>query len=541
MKRFFICVMTVIILTASLFFTACGGRNNVPDTDSTLEIYVLEAGYGIEWCDEIIRLFKNQAWVKEKYPNLNIIKQTNNIFTFAQSKMQAGSKNNTIDLFFGVNGNLIAGKDENGEDKLADLTEVIYNENVPGEDILYKDKIFASYLESTRFWDVTQISEDRVYYVAPWAGGMNGFLYNEDILNSLGIDVPNTTDELYAACQQIKALENNNSSPYNKGYSFIQSKDETYWDYLFHIWWAQYQGIQGYYDFWNGYDRARESLSLNIFQQLGRLETLKVYEKLLDYDEGFMNPSSSTYEFMVAQTMFLQGNGVFHVNGDWFDNEMRKIAKQIKDQDGIEYSIKMMRTPIISSIRYNTPSITSDAMLSDVIAAIDAGETSYAGVDPADFNKILEARSVVHSIGPNHTSFIPSYAKGKEIAVDFLRFMATDIACEAYIKSTKGASLPFKFDLKEKNLQLYNSLSALQKNRIDYFENGYFDVNVLPNNDNFPLCRFGGLRELIKYNYYEIFKTSGNTITPQEIFDETISEWTQAKWEFALSKAGIFG
>ena len=49
-------------------FAACGGK--VPDTPQTLEIWISSTGYGDEWVADIVDLFKEEAWVKEKYPEL---------------------------------------------------------------------------------------------------------------------------------------------------------------------------------------------------------------------------------------------------------------------------------------------------------------------------------------------------------------------------------------------------------------------------------------------------------------------------------------
>ena len=58
-------------------FAGCTVKD-VPDTVDTLEIYIQELGYGIQWLNDEIELFKQQDWVKEKYPNLNIPEPTHN-------------------------------------------------------------------------------------------------------------------------------------------------------------------------------------------------------------------------------------------------------------------------------------------------------------------------------------------------------------------------------------------------------------------------------------------------------------------------------
>lgn len=536
MKRILSFITGVCILLAGGLSVGCA--KTVPNDENTLEIYCLDKGYGVEWCKDLIELFKQQDWVKQKYPELNVAFSSNDVSSFGESKLRAGARNNTIDLMFSIlSKTSYAGKNSQGEETLVNLTESVYQKEVPGENILFEDKVFDSYNISNQYASAETSGEPQYYFVS-WASGMNGILYNEDILNSLGISVPNTTQELIDACEKIMDLKDNKEGLYDKGYSFIQSHDD-YWANLFPIWWAQYEGIDGYYDFYNGIYENR--LSSMIFTQQGRVESLKVFESILDYDKGWYNPSSQRFDFMTAQTMFLQGNGVFHVNGDWFDNEMRKTAEALKEEEGLDYSIKMMRTPIVSGIISELDSVEDDKELSALISAIDAANPSLSGdgydVSSNDYNRVKEARAIVGTLGVNHTAYIPSYATAKNIAIDFLRFMGTDVAINSYMKSTGGADLPFIYDVTEKDPALYEQLSDFQKSRIDYFNQ--FEIEVLPSSTGFPLAVYGGVGAFINTDYTTVFAASGNTKTPQDFYNETLSYWTESRWTTAISQAGL--
>lgn len=75
MKKNFKKVLTVALSAtmamSCLAATGCGGKGK-GGTEGTLNIYALRKGYGTDWCDAIIEKFKEQDWVKEKYPNLKI-------------------------------------------------------------------------------------------------------------------------------------------------------------------------------------------------------------------------------------------------------------------------------------------------------------------------------------------------------------------------------------------------------------------------------------------------------------------------------------
>ena len=541
----FLCVL----MAAGIAAGAAGCSNKVPDTEETLEVYCRDAGYGYAWCEALLDAFKQQDWVQQKYPNLQVAFDQNQVASYAESKLKSGAEANTIDLFFATGGYELAGVDSKGNDYLADLTEYVYGQNVPGENVLFIDKVQDSYNTSNLYHDVTATTDKDTYYFVSWADGMDGILYNADILESLGIPVPVTTGEWLASMRKIKDLQGNQEGKYSVGYSILQSNDApNYVDYMFYIWWAQYEGIDNYLDFFNGIDSGR--YSSGIFDQVGRVEALKVLEQAVNKTNDYVNPTSFTDEYLISQTEFLRGKAVYHMNGDWFDNEMREIKEEIKQVNGLDYDIQMMRTPVISSIVTQTPSvqalaktrgITEDAALRLVIEAVDSGADSYEGVTAPDFERIREARSIVHSIGPNHTAFIPSYATGKEVAMDFLRFMATDIANEIYIEATGGATLPFLYNVKEKNPQLYESLSDFQKTRIGYFTDENVGLYVLPSENSFPLVLYGGVMPFTTQNYYITFSMSGNTKMPQNYFDDTKAYWTDARWQDALAKAGIVG
>ena len=223
---------------------------------------------------------------------------------------------------------------------------------------------------------------------------------------------------------------------------------------------------------------------------------------------------------------------------------MAEIRQQIIDETGRIDTFKTMRMPIISAL--GTKLGITDAELSAIVDYVDGTITteptftSTKGVSKEEvISAVREARTVVHSIGPNHQSGIPHYAQGKEVAVDFLRFMATDVALESYIKSTGGASLPFKYNLKEKNLELYNSLGTMQQTRHDYFSTDKYEVYTLPSNRAFPLYQYGGLKAFTREEYFNDFFAENKTWTAQKYYDTTKESWTDEKFSNALSLSGL--
>jgi hypothetical protein len=168
-------------------------------------------------------------------------------------------------------------------------------------------------------------------------------------------------------------------------------------------------------------------------------------------------------------------------------------------------------------------------------------------VSAADYAAVKEARGIVYSVGSLHNAIIPDYAAGKEVAVDFLRYLATDKANELYIAATLGASLPFKYDCQAKNPALFASLSAFQQDRIAYFNDPALPIIDLPSLTSFPLVRFGGLAAFSAFGSVPVEFTSGGnkgsySSAAERIFRTEIQYWTEnnnSRWKAALSNAGF--
>lgn len=531
----------VLILALMVSMTAVGCKKDVPDTEETLEIFVLNMGYGTQWCDDIATLFQEQDWVKEKYPNLEVLVKDNDQKMFAQTQMSAGKKTNTFDLLFGA-----SVWDLCGTGQLENITESVYNSTVPGEEILFKEKMNESVVKSYAYIDTTKVDPEEEYYLVPWQGGVSGLLYNEELLTQyLGENATiNTTDELYNACKVIR--DANASKKTGKQYAFIQSSDATnYWNFLFNRWWAQYDGIEDWYNFYEGIDEEGNT-SAKIFERQGRLKSLEAYSKFMNVEEGFLHPYSFNEKFMTSQSAFLNGAAVFHANGDWWDEEMKETVAERKEHGDKIYTINMLRTPIVSSIIEKCPSIENDAELSALISAIDAESSALKGdgyeVTQADYNKVLEARFIVGSTGANVGGFIPTYATGKAVAIDFLRFMATDIAIEAFAKASSGSMLDFKYDIKTKNSELYGSLSPIHKTREDQKASSLSQMIYMRSEKSFPLYSKGEVMPFVDTDYWGCFTAEGNKKTARDFFDNTLKYWTEndgARWKSAKGSAGI--
>lgn len=508
--------------------TACGGK----DSEQTLDVYVLVHGYGKLWLDSALERFQNTDWVKEKYPQLKVNYQFDANDMMAAQKLQAGASINKFDLLFSVN---LQEYTDGGY--LADLTDLVYNAEVPGESgVKVKDKI------PQRVLDKAKNFTDSKYYVLDYVQGMYGMLYNATILKNLNLEVPLTTDQFLETAATIK------STGYTDGFGERQTKvimnnaDDNYWRTSFDVWWAQYESVSGYEDYFRGYDAAEEKTgSITVLDQEGRLESLKVVESILSN----YNNATQNGDFMRTQVSFLAGEGVFHYNGDYFAGEMQADIDVLKE-DGIAYDIKYMKMPIISAIRKKTPSIKSDKALQDVIKEIDADksyEESTAknnGVSEDDYKKIVEARGVAgySAVGSNE-AVIPGYATGKEIAADFLRFMYTDESIKDFTLSSGGLLFPSTYSIVDDN-EVMEKVNPISKSMYDILKGtSICSFKYLPAAGGTLLGR-GGLTSLKFDGKFEVYFNQGDaTKNAEAILKAEKNRWAGSAWDQMVAAAGL--
>ena len=548
MKKNIVKLLAITLATTSLVSLASCKAEKVSNDDNMLEVYAWDAGYGVGFVEPMLKEFGEQSWVKEKYPNFRYHISSNDTQSYSKTRIEMGSAN-TIDLFFGSSVETLI-----GSDFLVDLTEPVYNQKVPGEEVLYKDKVRSDILEKIG-WKVNKKDKTEApkYYTVPWCMGSGIVAYNETLFDELGLEVPLTTDQMFTLMQEVKDMEGKNSAyPYT--YSLISSK-VSYSHYMFDIWWAQYEGVDGIEDFYNAIDYDGIRNSPEVIKQTGRLEMLKVMEKLYKESSGYYDRSSSNYEFVAGQTRLLAGQGLIMFNGDWFSCEMAQLANEYRDR-GIAYDIRTMRTPVISALVNKTPSIkavataqgkTNDEVLAEVIKEVDAGKTEseIEGITQKDFNTVMAARGVITSLAASHSIVVPSYATAKNLAVDFVRFVATNKANEIYAKETFGGRMAFNWNLQSDAPELYDELAKnhLFKVQADIWE--YYNevqTSVIPDPANFDFAYYGGFGAKVGMDSYEeTFKSKPNA-TAEDLLNGMYNYWTandNARWNLALQQAGM--
>lgn len=544
-----------LLCTAAFALPTVGCGNKVDDSENTLEIFVVNAGYGTQWLTDLIAEFKEQDWVKEKYPQLNIPEpKGNTVSDYIPSRITAGGKANSIDLFFSCQS--IANKYVTGGQYFENLYQDVYNSTVPNETVKVKDKMNAQIYQEESFVSEAEAAEkdtQPVYYAMPWLNGMMGIMYNATrIKQYLGEDyvMPRTTDELIQCTADLKAADGfpEDDAPW------VFPVGSRYFNAPFIVWWSQYEGKDQYLNYWAGQDEDESFTNAN-FAQTGRLRALEVYEDLINRPLGNNHKYCTSKSSFDLQKFFVSGRaGVFLGTGDW-------VMTESSGTDKVD-EIRMLKMPVISSVVetlsfwaeeegvvYDSLSATAkkayDNKLACIAQCVDEGKTyeqakevfeanGYGELNKKDFNKINEARNMMYRM-TGHEALIPSYATGKAIAKDFLRFMATDIGIQTFMDATKGTLTPYNYEVAEETLATYY---PMQQDHYKYMKT----VTSLPPETAFRLHYLGGVNQMTKVpSLEEVFaaKDAGERMTALEIYEQDKSYWSTDTFNIALMKAGL--
>ncbi|MBR2330475.1 MAG: extracellular solute-binding protein [Clostridia bacterium] len=503
-----------------------------PDAADTLDIYLLVHGYGQEWMKSAINKFATQTWVREKYPNFSVNYDFDSIDATASQKLSAGASINKYDVIFGVN---LQAYETKG--MIADLTDSVFLSDVPGEEgTKVIDKVPQRFLERIKNASADPRSDGNdSYFVVPYVTGFWSMLYNATILEQLQLEVPLTTDQFLETAAQIKTKTYAWAGGVGNTNVINNCASDNYWRNSYDLWWSQYEGIEGVTNFYEGYDPLEDMYeSSAVLNQAGRLKALEVVEDILS---NYSHKDSQSGNYKEHQTAFLMGDGIFHYNGDYFASEMLTEINTLKQQN-IQYDIKYMKMPVISAIREKTPSIADDAELRAVIKEIDADKTWAESsvkdsVTEADFKVIAAARCLSGSSAPgSHVAVVPSYAAGKGVAADFLRYLYTDEAIKDFTISSGGILFPSTYDIAN-DAEVMQSVQAIHKSKME----------LLKGTEKYPFTYSiaaaattlgrAGLESLYYAGKFEVnfVQTGTNKQSAAEILQSEKNHWNKNTWD----------
>lgn len=391
---------------ALLPVTACN-KDKGPTANSAtdVQIYMWESGYGTQFMNQIVNAFN------EKQSEYKVTLETATDAEPIIKTLSLGSSN-TYDLYFTMLNTNQYNKDFAKLDDVLDYT-------VPGEGMSIREKYYDYLLDGVK-------NADGTTNFLTYGNGWCGIVYNADVIDGVKYKLPRTTDELNVL---TAAIANDKSLKGVKApWLFYNNKDNNgYLNYASFVWEAQYDGLDYYYNTMLALkDASGNTPSKEVFTAKdGRYKALQVLESIITPET--VHSSRTDTNFTNVQTLFLNGEAVFMVNGSWLMNE----------STGTNKNFGMMKMPVISSIVEKLEDTEmDDATLAQIVDAVDNGETSSALCSQNDFNRIKEARNLLYNNAAEQYVFIPEYSVAKEGSKEFLKYFYSDEGIAKFMQVT---------------------------------------------------------------------------------------------------------
>lgn len=404
-------IAVALMLCGSSLLAGC--RKKVPDSETDIQIAFWKSGFGDEYMKETVKAFK------KKYPQYNVIfESTTDGSVYANTIAQSGS--NSIDLY------CTSVIDLPYNEKALPLNDILTS-TCEGESVTIGEKLIPEVKEGLQWADGN-------YYGLSYSGSLEGIVYNADIIDGEKYEVPRTTTELVTLVTDLTG----DAALKDKTAPFIHYAAGGYWNRVYKTWQAQYDGLDYYYKtFMALKDEQGVSPSKDVLiREDGRKQAFEVLDSIIRANT--VTDGSNALEYNDAQTMFMNGYAAMMVTGNWLVNEMKS------NSEATDTNLKMMKTPIISSIKDNLPNVENDYQLRDVIDAVDAFDDGAAKqlafndftITDAEWDRVYEARHVMSSNFDGHLFVIPEYSNATEAAKEFVKFCYSDEAIRIFSQYT---------------------------------------------------------------------------------------------------------
>ncbi|MCD8194957.1 MAG: extracellular solute-binding protein [Coprobacillus sp.] len=395
-------LMCVFALTTPVL-AGCGSSRS--DSDA-IYICVYDGGYGTAWIESLAEQYSELTGVRV------VAEADESILDRIEDAVSHGSD---YDIYMSHDINWQAYAAQGWLEPLDD----IYETEVEGTGKTFAERNLEQNLEYSR---TTGDDGQEHYYKVCYTQGCGGIVYNIDMFEKYGWEVPTTYEELTELCKTIVDAniiddDRNVLVPF----TWSGTDRQYYWDYIVFEWWAQLAGVDKveaicrYYgpEDVNNYDPNDLDALTNVYNGYELYNPDTYYKEFIEayslwYDLIAEHPEYSTsgaqgYNLMSAQSEFVNQRAAMIPYAQWAKYEISSVA-----EDGeIPFNIGFMNTPTAPNAKEEGP-----------------------------FNYL---------VGYGDSMIIPSNAYNVEGAKDFLLFMATYDACYTFVDKAEGAFLAFDY------------------------------------------------------------------------------------------------
>lgn len=369
------------------------GTSTSGDTpQQELYICVYDGGYGTEWINTLAAQYEEKTGVKV------YAEADQSILDRLEDQLENQSDYD-IYMSHDINWRNFAARG-----LLADLDD-LYARDVEGTDATFAEHVVTGGAELS-------IGEgengDEHYYKVPYTQGAGGLVYNIDMFVENGWSIPTTYAELLALAQTIVSaqIEIPGTRDYVVPFAWSGSDRQYYWDYLVFEWWAQLAGLEKvnqvieYKGPTGGYSDGFEMYNPTTYYK-EFMDAYDMWYDLIALHSNYSTADSYGNQLATAQAQFANGQAAMIPYGHWAKYEIENaIGREL------DFDIAMMKTPkaTASSIEVN------------------------------------------YMVGFGDSMIIPENTPNKDVAMDFLAYMATEEACVTFVEKAEGAFLAFDYN-----------------------------------------------------------------------------------------------
>ena len=378
------------LVAAAGFFalTGCGG--SAPErTGTDLYITVYDGGYGTEWIDKVAKDYSEKTGVNVHWTaDQSILERMDSELDAPESDIYMSH-----DIRW----------QEYAEAGQLEVLDDLYNSQVEGTGKTFKQRLCQGAEEVSKL-------ENGHYYKVCYTQGAGGLVYNMNMFEANGWEVPTTYAELKTLCDTIvdahlRTEDLEDVVPI----AWSGADREYYWDYIVFEWWAQLGGKEAIdkYKAYKG-DDGRYMTGYQVYDPATNhkefVQAYKLWHDLIAKNPSYSNPTPQSTKLVTANSMFASGAAAMIPYAQWAKYE-------IQQNSGIEFDfdIAMMKTPRVEGAK-------------------------------GDFN---------FNVGFGDSIIIPSRIpdESKALAKDFLRYLAGKEACKTFVDKARGAFLAFDYSI----------------------------------------------------------------------------------------------
>lgn len=450
MKNIFLKVLSAVICIATVLGLAgCGftpdngggGGGNLPvNPDKTqLSIGVYDGGLGSDWtravANEFEKMYADVSFEEGKVGVQVMIYGKGEKASYEPAVLIPNIQNKiaTDDIYLTANSNLYQFINAGVCADITDtLTKKVYGENgdLATEDGEKKfsvlDKMDSYFVESYK-------QADGKYYAFPFEDSTLGIVYDADLFEKKGWEVPSTMSEFYAL---LDKMTKSNVTPFT-----WTGANDFYFTPITTAIVAQYEGIEGanqnlfYNGTFNGTQITEENGYLLAGQQ-GKLEALKFLRQITSNTRYYSSmafagsqghlDAQAEYILSVEKATVGAGNRIAMIlEGEWWENEARGTFNEMGSSDEEmgygKRNFKLMPIPTI------------DGQASD--------------------------KKVLASFSNGSVAFINNNSAKKDLAKLWIQFMHQNASLATFTTYT-GSVLPYSYTLTDEQ---YNSMTPFAR------------------------------------------------------------------------------